>query len=337
MNQQFDSQEKERIIKQVLDYIRGETDDYSFVNELSLQVENTNFKEKNNRLQRENDLLQQENNHLQQERNHLQTQLDIREHSSWIILKDEIENTDVVIGRGGWGEVRVAKFRGIEVAAKFMHDVIISPYNIAVFSREMEISSKVRHPNLVQFIGATREGTPIILSELMSTSLRQQLEINVLLQSENEILNISHDVCCALNYLHLFKPHPILHRDVSSSNVLLDPSTTRGWKAKLSDYGSANLAQTISHLSVNPGSPLYSAPEAQYPDNHSPAMDVYSFGVLLMEMVLHQSPSIAVTERESQASTISWLPIKTIVSKCINRQFNFRPCIAEVINQLKEI
>ena len=160
--------------------------------------------------------------------------------SSWVVNREEITTTQVVLGKGGWGEVKVAHFRGLKVAAKCLHEVIISPYNMSVFSREMNIASKMRHPNLLQFIGATTEGNPIILTELMPTSLRKELESRGL--AYPAILSISVDVACALNYLHLFKPHPILHRDVSSANVLLQPmGVGHGWRAKVSDYGSANL------------------------------------------------------------------------------------------------
>ena len=68
-----------------------------------------------------------------------------------------MELTEKVLGRGSWGEVKVAKFRGLRVAAKFLHNMIISEYNQHLFSREMTIAAKIRHPNLLLFIGATRE------------------------------------------------------------------------------------------------------------------------------------------------------------------------------------
>jgi serine/threonine protein kinase len=254
-----------------------------------------------------------------------------------MITRDEIHITQEVIGKGGWGEVRVANFRGLRVAAKCLHDLIISHYNISIFNREMDIASKVRHPNLLQFIGATQEGTPpIILCELMPTSLNHQLQTNPL--TRPQIIRISQDVSCALNYLHLYRPHPILHRDVSSSNVLLQPSVDGGWKAKLSDYGSANFIQDISPTSeIMPGCFSYAAPEARFPDDHSPAMDVYSLGVLLMEMVLCQSPSFTTSERERQADTISWPSMKRLVKGCINRQSSNRPSIAVVLDHLKTL
>ena len=314
-------------------------------------------------IQQENHQLHQEKLRLQQELHHSQErerqvlererilfqQLQLQEiqqdktshvqesqnESTWIISREEIHMTEQILGRGGWGEVKVATFRGLRVAAKCLHELIISQYNISVFAREMSIAAKVRHPNLLQFIGATRVGSPIILCELMPTSLRKELETGPL--TRPQIIKISQDVSSALNYLHLWKPHPILHRDVSSPNVLLEPSGSGQWKGKLSDYGSANLAQNISSASVGPGNPFYSAPEAQFPDNHSPAMDVYSFGVLLVEMILCQPPSPTTAERERQAESIRWPSIKPLVKQCLNRQPTNRPSIAQVLSDLKLI
>ena len=156
--------------------------------------------------------------------------------------------TNEIVGKGGWGEVKVAIFRGTNVAAKCLHEVIIAEHNHHLFSREMDIASRVRHPNLLQFIGATRVGNPIILTELMPTSLRKELEKGPL--TLPQILKISGDVSAALNYLHLWKPQPILHRDVSSANVLLEPwpSVNEKWKGKLCDYGFANFLHQVSIL-----------------------------------------------------------------------------------------
>ena len=283
-------------------------------------------------LERERILLQQLQEMQEGKSGHVQ---ELQNESSWIISREEIHMTEHILGRGGWGEVKVATFRGLRVAAKCLHELIISQYNISVFAREMSIAAKVRHPNLLQFIGATRVGSPIILCELMPTSLRKELETGPL--TRPQIIKVSQDVSSALNYLHLWKPHPILHRDVSSPNVLLEPSGSGQWKGKLSDYGSANLAQNISSTSVGPGNPFYSAPEAQFPDNHSPAMDVYSFGVLLVEMILCQPPSPTTAERERQAESIRWPSIKPLVKQCFNRQPTNRPSIAQVLSDLKQI
>ena len=134
-----------------------------------------------------------------------------------------MELTDEVLGKGAWGEVKVAKFRGLRVATKVLHDVIISEYNQQLFAREMAIAAKIRHPNLLLFIGATREGEAIILTELMPTSLRRELEKKGV--PRVQITSIAQDVACALCYLHQWRPSPIIHRDMSA-NVLA------GWRAK---------------------------------------------------------------------------------------------------------
>ncbi|XP_019855782.1 PREDICTED: dual specificity protein kinase shkB-like, partial [Amphimedon queenslandica] len=248
-------QEKERQLQQAQQQLQSrERESQERERQLQRQVEGGQ--------QREQDLQRQ----LQQAQQQLRERDREERESSWVVSRNDIRMTERILGRGGWGEVRVARFHGLEVAAKVLHETIISEYNVSLFSREMNIASKIRHPNLLQFIGATTEGNPIILTELMPTSLRKELEIGGV--TYPAILSISLDVACALNYLHLFKPHPILHRDVSSANVLLQPMLGV-WRAKVSDYGSANLQPLIGRT-TNPGNPVYSAPEAGIQGNYQP-------------------------------------------------------------------
>ena len=192
----------------------------------------------------------------------------------WVVSKEEVTITQEVLGGGAYGEVKVAVFRSLRVAAKSLHGMIISDYNKDVFYREMDIASRVRHPNLVQFIGATRVDTPIILTEIMTTSLYNELQKKSL--TRFQILDISCDVASALNYLHLWTPDPIIHRDISSPNVLLGPTVGDSFKAKVADYGAANLQQRA--MTFMPGNPAYASPEStsRDPKSQTPAMDVYS-------------------------------------------------------------
>ena len=176
----------------------------------------------------------------------------------WVISRDEIQITNKCLGRGGWASVYEGVYCGCTVAVKQIHDLILSPHNILLFEREMNIASKCRHPHLLQFIGATNdEGNPLFVTELMEKSLRTLLEQRQL--SETEIAVISLDVARALNYLHRKKPEPIIHRDVSSANVLLWRQGDQ-WRGKVSDYGTANFMQQT--MTVAPGAMIYSAPEA---------------------------------------------------------------------------
>ena len=83
--------------------------------------------------------------------------------------RDEIEVMEGnPLGVGGWGEVRVAMFRGVKVAAKFMHEDIMSTHNRDLFIREMNMAASVQHPNLLLFIGATLDDNKLNLSSLQS-------------------------------------------------------------------------------------------------------------------------------------------------------------------------
>ena len=154
-----------------------------------------------------------------------------QQESHWLVQRREIELTEEEMGRGGWAVVKVANFRGTRVAAKcFYQQILVSRYNRQLFNREMNMAARLRHPNLVQFIGASLEGEPVILTELMTTSLRAELEKGPI--HHTHIVSISLDVVRALNYLHLMQPHPIIHRDISSANVLLEPSQTTAGKPR---------------------------------------------------------------------------------------------------------
>ena len=84
-----------------------------------------------------------------------------------------------------------------------------------------------------------------------------------------------------------------------------------------------------------PGNPAYASPESRYPDDHSPAMDVYSYSVLLMEMILHRPSAMTVPKREEQANHISWPPMSSLIQKCLNQDCYCRPTMSQILDQLK--
>ena len=192
----------------------------------------------------------------------------------WVISRNEIQMTENCLGRGGWGSVNEGTYCGCTVAVKQIHDLILSRHNRLLFEREMNIASACRHPCLLQFIGATNdEGSPLFVTELMEKSLRALFEERSL--SETEVRGISLDVARALNYLHQKKPSPIIHRDVSSANVLLWRQGDQ-WRGKVSDYGTANFMQQT--MTVAPGAMIYSAPEA-LSSNQTPKVGNHLFQI----------------------------------------------------------
>ena len=234
--------------------------------EREVREERINLQQDRENLEREREIWQQrirnsERTVLESQRRQpeLQSAATAAEEDDWIIGRDEVILSERSLGVGAWGNVHEGTFRGCKVAVKQIHDLILSPHNRRLFEREMSIASRCRHPHLLQFIGATNnDGSPLFITELLDTDLRDVLRQRPLLHEE--VVCIALDVAKALNYLHLKKPSPIIHRDISSSNVLLW-RRDNCWRAKMSDYGAANFMR--QHMTSNPGASIYAAPESQ--------------------------------------------------------------------------
>ena len=254
---------------------------------------------------------------------------------SWKVSYDDIR-LEKEIGRGGYGAVYTGQ---LKVAVKQLHRVIMSPKMIELMNHEIDIMSKLRHPNLLFFIAAVFDdpsGNPLVITELMDMSLRDAYEKNVL-TSERERLVIMRDAAIGLNYLHCL-PDPIIHRDVSSANVLLASKGRGQWATKISDFGSAKLANFA--VTDAPGARIYSAPEAlqavtsQGKTPQTPKMDVFSFGIMICEVITSQLPD----QREfqsmlRQAKRIS-PSMHDLIGQCIEHNFEKRPTMSAVIDIL---
>ena len=248
---------------------------------------------------------------------------------SWEVKEEELEVTDEELGRGGWAVVKVAK---LKVAAKCLHNQLIYDYHHHLFRREMDVAARVSHPNLLCFLGARLEGGMAILTEFMPISLRavvnrhsrQRLPLQ-------QLLSIAIDVARGLNYLHNLTPDPIIHRDLSSANVLLQPSPDGGWLAKVSDYGTANFQSQLQ--TENPGSPVYTAPESRDPALQSPKMDIYSFGVLLVEMYTCEWP--APEHRAELMEDIDHQGLLGLIRQCLREDRDRRLTAAQLVDLLQ--
>ena len=252
----------------------------------------------------------------------------------WAISRDEIALSNKTLGTGGWGYVTEATFRGRRVAAKCLHEAIVSPHNQELFAKEMKISARCRHKNLVEFIGAVPDHPAIIVIEMMDCTLRLALSNGRVIP--NHIHPICIDVAQGLVYLHSIQPHPLIHRDVSAPNVLLKAVST-GWIAKLSDLGSAqfaNIAQTLA-----PGCVLYAAPEVQQRDTalkQTEKVDVYSYGVLLIEILTREMP-IGVLSQLISSLHPTRPQFVPLIQQCTNINPSRRPAMKEVISLLNVI
>ena len=236
------------------------------------------------------------------------------------------------IGRGAWATVNKATYQGANVAAKQLHSSIISSETKALFKREMEIALSCRHQNIVAFLGATfDDDSPIILMELMDFNLRSAYEQGRV--TDVRTFKVTHEIAVALQFLHT-RPDPVIHRDVSSANVLLKVLCNDEWLAKLGDLGTAKIQQQTT--TPSPGAWVYAAPEAPAPEKHSPKMDVYSFGVLVIETLTKTHPFQKVDTLKAQVQQ-QYPQYDQLVTSCTKQQSSDRPTMYDVLVQLDGI
>ena len=299
------------------------------------QLQVTHLQQDNARLQHYH---QQEITRLQEEARQLQSMLDQQpklgsdtDISFWVVSHNEVRPTGKVLGEGGWGRVVVGSFRGQGVAMKQLHSIISSSdYYRHLLSREISLMARVRHPNLLLFMAAVLDSpsnTPIIITELMDTNLRQAYH-NAQLTNNGVKLSILRDVSAALNYLHL-QSNPIIHRDVSSANVLLPDNK---WRGKLSDFGSANLVQHAS--TPGPGAAIYTAPEVFKGEQQTTKMDVFSFGKLLCEVLSNRLPDPGAFLSMLQSMAKDWPLMHQLISSCVQQDPYKRPAMSYIVDQL---
>ena len=264
---------------------------------------------------------------------------------SWKVNYKEVTLTKQELGRGGWGVVWIGEFRGQKVAVKQIHDSIVSDHFLQLLNREINTMAQLRHPNLLQFIGAVLDhpsGNPMIITEIMDISLRGAYEKKQLSPVPVSIcLSIMRDVAVGLNYLHCL-PDPIIHRDVSSANVLLESKGPGKWKTKISDFGSAKFAR--SAVTTAAGAAVYSAPEALqsvafiHKKKQTTKMDVFSYGVLFLEVMSCQFPgSVDVFQNIFEQLKTSSPSIHQLILQCISEDPEHRPTMKQVIQQFDSI
>ena len=232
-------------------------------------------------------------------------------------------------------------FREQRVAVKKLHMIIEGEHSLALLNCVINTMSKLRHPNLLLFIGAVLDhpsGHPLIITEIMDTSLQQAYEKGQLTDKSTK-LSVLRDTAAGLNYLRCH-PDETIHRDVSSANVLLESRGPNKWRAKLSDFGSANVATKA--FTQGMGTLVYSAPES-IPDilgtnkqQLTTKMDVFSYGVLLCEVLTSSFPDADQFQTMLRSVSRSSPTIGQLVQDCINRNPKERPTMKQVIQQIDQ-
>ena len=201
------------------------------------------------------------------------------------------------LGVGSYGSVYRAMCDDLPCAAKILHPTLFETNDpgarriIEQFEQECNFLSGIRHPHIVQYLGLSRDPDtrlPVLLMELMDESLTQFLERSQERLPYHTQVDLCHDIALALAYLH---SNGIIHRDLSSNNVLL----IAGSRAKVTDFGMSKVFDmsrtTITPKTMCPGTLAYMSPEAfDDPPVYTKKLDSFSFGVLDIQIVTRQFP-----------------------------------------------
>ncbi|KAE8660479.1 Calmodulin-binding receptor-like cytoplasmic kinase 2 [Hibiscus syriacus] len=199
------------------------------------------------------------------------------------------------IGQGGFGTVYKGRLDdGTFVAIKRAKKSVCDKHLGVEFQSEITTLAQVEHLHLVKYYGYLEHGDEriVVVEYVPNGTLREHLDgVHGKVLELVARLDIAIDVAHAITYLHMYTDHPIIHRDIKSSNILL----TEKLRAKVTDFGFARLAADIdsgaTHVSTQvKGTAGYLDPEYLRTYQLTEKSDVYSFGVLLVELVTGRRP-----------------------------------------------
>ena len=268
--------------------------------------------------------------------------------------------TDTELGRGSFATVLELEYMGLKCAGKKIHEALVSckttNYTVRRYEEECRLLSQVRHPNIVQFLGLhvqNEEQLPILVMELIPTTLASCIESYKILPNEISY-SILHDVALGLCYLHGQNP-PIIHRDLSSNNVLLTPNMS----AKISDLGVARILDIspaqVSHMTQTPGTPAFMPPEVMVANpQYNMGVDQFSYGIMIIHIFsgkwpypevgptrLENGNLIPVSEAERRKALLETVgsdhPLMDLILKCINNDPEERVPASQITNRLAKM
>ncbi|XP_063078951.1 mitogen-activated protein kinase kinase kinase 7 isoform X1 [Engraulis encrasicolus] len=253
---------------------------------------------------------------------------------------EEIEYADIeveeVVGRGAFGVVCKAKWRGKDVAIK----TIESESERKAFQVELRQLSRVNHPNIVKLYGSCDNPVCLVMEYAEGGSLYNVLHGAEPLPHYTAAHAMSWCLQCSqgVSYLHGMKPKALIHRDLKPPNLLL---VAHGTVLKICDFGTACDIQT--HMTNNKGSAAWMAPEVFEGSNYSEKCDVFSWGIILWEVITRRKPF---DEIGGPAFRIMWAvhngtrppliknlpkPIESLMTRCWSKDPSQRPSMEEIV------
>ncbi|XP_004628256.1 mitogen-activated protein kinase kinase kinase 7 isoform X2 [Octodon degus] len=259
---------------------------------------------------------------------------------SQVLNFEEIDYKEIeveeVVGRGAFGVVCKAKWRAKDVAIK----QIESESERKAFIVELRQLSRVNHPNIVKLYGACLNPVCLVMEYAEGGSLYNVLHGAEPLPYYTAAHAMSWCLQCSqgVAYLHSMQPKALIHRDLKPPNLLL---VAGGTVLKICDFGTACDIQT--HMTNNKGSAAWMAPEVFEGSNYSEKCDVFSWGIILWEVITRRKPF---DEIGGPAFRIMWAvhngtrppliknlpkPIESLMTRCWSKDPSQRPSMEEIV------
>ncbi|CAL0330200.1 unnamed protein product [Lupinus luteus] len=250
------------------------------------------------------------------------------------------------IGQGSCGTVYHALWYGSDVAVKVFSKQEYSDDVIMSFRQEVSVMKRLRHPNILLFMGAVTspQRLCIVTEFLPRGSLCRLLHRNTSKLDWRRRVHMALDIARGINYLHHSNP-PIIHRDLKSSNLLVD----KNWTVKVGDFGLSRLKhETYLTTKTGRGTPQWMAPEVLRNEPSDEKSDVYSFGVILWELATEKIPwenlnSMQVIGAVGFMNQRLEIPKEvdprwaSIIESCFHSDPTCRPTFQELLERLREL
>ncbi|KAH7849294.1 hypothetical protein Vadar_015838 [Vaccinium darrowii] len=247
------------------------------------------------------------------------------------------------VGSGSFGDLYKGTYCSQEVAIKVLKPDLLHKDMLTEFAQEVFIMRKIRHKNVVQFIGAcTRPPNLCILTEFMSRgSVHNFLHKQSGAFKFPALLKVALDVSKGMNYLH---QNNIIHRDLKTANLLMDEHEV----VKVADFGVARVLTEPGVMTAETGTYRWMAPEVIEHKPYDHKADVFSFGVVLWELLTGEVPYLHLTPLQAAVGVVQQglrptIPKNTnpklveLLQRCWQQNPTLRPNFSEIIEMLQHM
>jgi len=260
------------------------------------------------------------------------------------ITIDEVR-LGIRIGKGNFGEVYKAYWRGAEIAVKKLPAHNMTDQFLKDFHKEVSLMRALRHPNVIQFLGSCT----VVPDICICTEYMPKGSLYKILHEPDQVLSwalikkMCIDAAKGCVYLHDCTP-VIVHRDLKSHNLLVDEN----WKVKVCDFGLSTIVEQASRTMTACGTPCWTAPEVLRNQRYTEKADVYSFGVVLWECATREDPFVGMPPfqvifavgREGLRPPLPRVcppDFVKLITDCWDEKPTARPSMKEVLVRLENI